>query len=411
MDAGLDPNALRKELKKLGLAEFDVAFHPTSRGAISATSAQVQTQGRPVPGDGENHLSLQEHSHYHLSNVLSVIRKSDLDLEVKELAVEIFQRLATAEAAVHGTTVEEVHLHEVGAADAIIDIVGVLVGLRLLDVQEVYSSPLRFGTGYVDCAHGRYPVPVPGVLELCKGVPSEQTNIQAELVTPTGAAIITTLAKSFGPSPSMRLQCVGYGAGARDLEEVPNLLRIRLGDRVSDRVRDDGGWVSGLETDRSILVEANIDDMNPEVYTYLFDRLQEEGAKEVYVTPVHMKKGRPGNLLSVLIDEEHFDGIVATILAETTTLGVRYHGVDRRKLARRMETVTTPYGDVRVKVCEYESVKRQAPEYEDCARLAKKHGIPIQAVYEAARGPSNPPAVPSSDKDSGASKQPLTTQA
>ncbi len=393
VDAGLDPGLLRAEMEKLDLPGIDLSFERTSRQAIAATLARVRLGGELIPPGEEHHLEhlhphahghaheyAHEHSHehahehHHLDEILGRIRHSRLDEEVKERACRVYQRLAEAEAQVHGVPPDQVHLHEVGALDAVADIVGAVAGLRLLGVERVYSSALRCGTGYVDCAHGRYPVPVPGVLALCRDVPFEQTGVQAELVTPTGAAIITTLAASFGPAPPFRQERVGYGAGRRDLAELPNLLRVRIGQTIQT-------WAQ----DRAVLVEANIDDMNPEVYGYLGERLLEQGARDVYLTPVYMKKGRPGTLLSVLADEEKLEAVVEILLGETTTLGVRFHPVERRKLERASLTVETPYGPVRVKVGILGERRRFAPEYEDCARLARQHRVPLLEVYEAAR--------------------------
>ena len=414
VDAGLDPALLQAELEKLDLPGLSLSFQRTSRQAIAATLAEVRLEGVAIPAAEEHHLELRQvqdhghdhdhahgHSHSHsyppslaheharppdrhdhshdhehrqLDTILDRIRRSRLDEEAKDRACRIFGRLAQAEAQVHGLPPAQVHLHEVGALDAVVDIVGAVVGLRLLGVEKVYSSALRDGTGYMKCAHGRYPVPAPGVLALCREAPVEQTDIRAELVTPTGAAIITTLAVSFGPAPAFRQERVGYGAGRRELLEQPNLLRLRIGQTAQ-----------AFQQDRAVLVEANIDDMNPEVYGYLSERLLEQGVRDVYLTSVQMKKGRPGTLLSVLAGEEQLDAVVELLLAETTTLGVRYHQVERRKLERESLTVQTPFGPVRVKVGILGDQRRFAPEYEDCARLARQHQVPLLQIYEAAR--------------------------
>ena len=376
VDAGLDPGHLQDEIGKLDLPHLSTNFTPVSRHDIAATQAQVCFESGPVAPGQEHHLDLasEPQGHNRLGHILSAIRSSRLDEDVKKTSIRIFERLAQAEAQVHGVSVDTVHLHEVGGHDAIVDIVGTVAGLRLLAVDEVYASALRMGTGFVQCAHGPYPVPAPGVLALCQGIPCEQTQIRAELVTPTGAAIITTMARAFGSPPAFVQESVGYGAGRRDLDEVPNLLRVRI-----------GSTSQALSQERAVLLEANIDDMNPEIYGYLFDLLFERGARDVYITPVHMKKGRPGNLLSILADESLLDAMVATVLAETTTIGVRFHSVERRKLERSFTTVATPYGPVSVKVCSLDGIRRLAPEYEDCARLARRHEVPIQAVYAAAR--------------------------
>ena len=384
VDAGLDAELLRLEIDKLNLGDVRGHFSPTERHGIAATRAEVEVEGGPLAAADEQHQiaggtnaaagSGDHHVHRHVEEVLEVLRQSRLDEEVREKAIEIFRRLAAAEARVHGVATEEVHLHEVGTADALVDIVGAVVGLRLLGVEQVFSSPLRCGSGFVQCAHGRYPVPVPAVMELCSGVPIIQTDATSELITPTGAAIITGLATSFEPPPEFRLRSVGYGAGRRPGREIPNLLRIRIGETEGILARD-----------QAVLVEANIDAMNPEVYGYLFDRLLAGGARDVYVTPVHMKKGRPGSLLSVLADAVQLDRVADIVLSETTTTGLRYHYVERRKLERSSVTVATAYGPVRVKTASFDGVARHAPEYDDCARLARLKTVPILTVYEAAR--------------------------
>ncbi|MFA6111228.1 MAG: nickel pincer cofactor biosynthesis protein LarC [Candidatus Latescibacterota bacterium] len=432
VDAGLDPALLQAELAKLGVPGLEVSFSRTSRQGIAATLAAVRLGGETVQMNEEHHLELDPagaaephehrhghghdddsnghkhpdghshrdhdhphehghkhptehkhhgesaaptggHGHHRLEDLLERIRVSGLDPEVQATASRVFQRLAEAEARVHGVPPDQVRLHEVGSLDALADVVGAVAGLRLLGVERVYSSPLRLGTGYVDCAHGRYPVPVPGVVALCAGVPCEQTEIRGEMVTPTGAAVITTIAASFGPPPLFRQTAVGYGAGRRDRPELPNLLRIRLGETEAP-----------LEQDRLVVIEASIDDMNPEVFGYLFDLLLEQGARDVFVTPVLMKKGRPGSVLSVLVDEDRRDHLIDAVLRETTTLGVRFHAVDRRKLERAVIRVATPYGEVRVKTGTFDGRRRFAPEYEDCARLARQHRVPLLSVYAAA---------------------------
>lgn len=372
LDAGLALADLNREIAKLGVPDVAIERESTARHAIAATRAQVCLAGAPL-ADAEHHLDLSgEPTHAHLNDITSRINGSRLDSAVKERSIRVFERLCAAEAEVHNAAPAKVALHEVGALDALVDVVGAVAGLQLLEVDEVCASPLRFGTGLVRCAHGRYPVPVPGVVALCRGVPTEQTDIRAELVTPTGAAIITTLAHSFGPQPPFCQQAVGYGAGRRDLEAVPNLLRLRLGERAP-------------ASERVLLIEANIDDMNPEVYGYLFDRLLAQGAYDVYAAPVLMKKGRPGNVLSVLAPAGRLDELAEIVLRETTTIGLRYYAVERRVLERQLRTVATPYGAVGVKFSYIDGRDRVAPEYDDCARLAQEHQVPLLSVYEAAR--------------------------
>ena len=349
LDAGLPLADLNREIAKLGVENVAIECESTARHAIAATRAKICVAGAPL-ADAEHHLDLSgepthDHPHAHLRDITSRITDSRLDDVVKERSIRVFERLCAAEAEVHNAAPAEVGLHEVGALDALIDVVGAVAGLQLLGVEEVCASPLRFGTGFVRCAHGRYPVPVPGVLALCRDVPTEQTDIRAELVTPTGAAIITTLTSSFGPQSPFCQQAVGYGAGRRDLEAIPNLLRLRLGERVP-------------ASERVLLIEANIDDMNPEVYGYLFDRLLAQGACDVYATPVLMKKGRPGNVLSVLAPAGRLDELAAIVLQETTTIGLRYYGVERRVLERQVCAVATPYGEVNVKFSSLDGRRR-----------------------------------------------------
>ena len=385
VDAGLDADLLRAEIAKLRLPA-DLRVERVERRGLEAARVEIRIRGKAVAHAGEHHIHPHAEGvgHTRLEDLVEVLASSDLDEEVRSGSIRVFRRLAEAEARVHGVDVEEVRLHEAGAMDAVVDVVGAVAGLRLLEVAAVHSSALSCGTGLVQCAHGSYPVPVPGVLALCAGVPGlrlVQTEVEAELITPTGAAIITTLA-DFGRPPEYRLLEVGYGAGSRDLPSVPNTLRVRIGEFAAAAPPEIS---ARIERDDALLVEANIDDMNPEVYGYLFDLLLERGARDVYITPVYMKKGRPGSLLSVLVDPESAGAAIETVLGETTTTGVRFHPVERRKLRRSSTTVSTEHGEVRVKVCHFDGGRRLAPEYEDCAARARERKVPILAVYEAAR--------------------------
>mgnify|MGYP001249232821 CR=1 FL=1 len=390
IDAGLDSNLLNSEISKLAISNARLHIEKVDRCGVAATHVTVHVHDHAVSASEEHHLAThRDHgNHRNLTELIKLIDASSLDSEIQEVSTRIFRRLAEAEAHVHGIKVDEVHLHEVGALDAVIDVVGAVSGLRSLGVDAIFSSPLYCGTGFVDCAHGRYPVPTPGVLALCSDIPLIQTQNENELVTPTGAAIITTLA-TFDRPPIYALNSVGYGAGSRNHPSTPNALRIRLGDANtnSEELDRDGSQLTtgALQRDEMVMIEANIDDMNPEIYGYLFDLLLERGAKDVFVTPVYMKKGRPGNLLSVLVDITDVDSAVETILLETTTIGVRFHNVERRKLPRISTTVSTPHGDVRIKACEFNGLKRFAPEYEDCVSIARSQNLPVLTVYEAAQ--------------------------
>ena len=372
VDAGLEPERLQGEVDRLGVGAR-LRCETVDRCGLRATHVRVEIDGLDPASAGEDHLDPGHPPHTHLKDLLDLLDGSDLDEADKSSACRVFRRLAEAEASVHGVDAESVGLHEAGSLDAVVDIAGSVAGLRLLGVTRVYSSALHCGTGTVDCAHGRYPLPTPGVLALCQGVPLVQTEVPAELVTPTGAALVTTLAEAFGAAPPMRVTAVGYGAGSRDLETAPNVVRLRLSEPVESR----GGH-------RCVVLEANVDDMNPEVYGYLFERLLEAGARDLYVTPVLMKKNRPGQLLSVLVDPARLEAVSEVVLGETTSLGVRHYEVERRVLERSTLSVDTEFGPVRVKVARLNGRRRVAPEYDDCAGLARRLGVPILSVYGAA---------------------------
>ena len=364
LDVGLELDVLREALAGLKISGYEIKARRVVKKHIAGTLVDVETREVGVER--------------HLSDILDIIGESTLPEEVKETCGRIFTRLAEAEAKVHGLDVEDIHFHEVGGLDAIVDVVGSVVGLKLLGIEEAYSSPLHLGRGFVECAHGRFPVPAPATLELVKGVPTYGRDVEAELVTPTGAAIITTLAKGFGPSPTMEVEAIGYGAGHRDLP-IPNLLRVSVGRALRLEER-------GYEEDVVTLVEANIDDMNPEFYEHVMARLFDRGALDVFLTPIQMKKSRPAVKLSAIVREADLDGVLDVFFEETTTLGVRLYEARRKKLAREEIVVETRYGKVGVKVGRLgDAVKNISPEYEDCRRIAEREGIPLKEVYEEAR--------------------------
>ena len=359
IDAGLHLGKLREELKKLKLAGYRIEAGTVRRQNLRGKRFRVKVAGDEV----------KERS---LNQILRLIEKSSLDREIKEKSQRIFKRLGKVEAKAHGRKQETIHFHEVGAVDSIIDIVGSLVGLKILGVDEVYSSPLSLGRGWVDCRGGRLPVPVPAVIELLKGVPVLSSGEEKELVTPTGAVIVTTLARSFGDPPPMKIASIGYGAGARNLAARPNLLRVLI-----------GKGADGYKQDEVTVMETNIDDMNPQVYGYLQERLFEAGALDVFLTSVQMKKGRPGTLLTVLTVPSLVDDLTAIIFQETSSLGVRNYGAKRRKVSRRIKEVKTKYGKVKVKISGVGKEMRQmSPEYEDCRKIARQKGIAFREVYE-----------------------------
>ncbi|MBN1292697.1 MAG: nickel pincer cofactor biosynthesis protein LarC [Candidatus Latescibacteria bacterium] len=360
VSCGVPVNVLTAELKKLNIDGFELKENTVLRSGISAVHIDV--------------LIKPQHEHRHLSHIKNIIKSSSLSDTVKSKAVRIFTRLAEAEARVHNTTPEKIHFHEVGALDAIIDVVGACIGLEYLDVEKIVSTPLRLGTGTVTCEHGVMPVPVPAVVELTKGIPVVRTSYKGELTTPTGAAIVTTLASSYQSLENFISEMAGYGSGTRESEEHPNVLRISIG-TIQHSPHDD----------HSVLIETNIDDMNPEIFGFLSDKLLGKGAKDVYMSPIYMKKGRPGTLLSILTDEALKETMLEILFAETTTLGVRITRVSRKVLKRESKTVETEYGPVRVKVAYITGMERFAPEYEDCARIARERNIPLINVYDIVR--------------------------
>lgn len=360
MDAGADIADLEWELAKLGLPSLKLHVESVTRNGLTGKKFSVTTAERGIERT--------------FRDICDMIDRSCLSEKVKLSCRKIFTVLAAAEGKIHGVSPESVHFHEVGALDSIVDVVGAVLVLQRLRIDEIYASRIHIGTGFVETRHGLLPVPAPATLEILKGVPVYSRGIESELTTPTGAAILKTLTRKFGVFPPIRVETVGYGAGSKTLE-IPNMLRVCLGDS-SDR----------YETDEVSLVETNIDDMNPELFAYLSERLAQIGALDVYHTPVSMKKGRPGVLLSVLLEEDRLDAVLEVLFRESTTLGVRIQKVQRAKLTREIITVTTPWGEVRVKLGRLRGgVVNIAPEYEDCRVVAAKAGVALKEVYETVR--------------------------
>ncbi|MCA1817623.1 MAG: nickel pincer cofactor biosynthesis protein LarC [Acidobacteria bacterium] len=359
--AGADAGALREQLQLLDVSDFDVSFTTVDRSGISATRAEVRTE--------------DEHHHRHLSTILKIIESSRLSDAVRSRASRVFTRLAEAEARVHNVPVEKIHFHEVGAMDAIIDVVGACVGFELLGVERFAASPLHVGAGMVEMAHGRFPVPPPAVAELLRDAPTYATDIQGELVTPTGAAIISTVCDAFGAQPAMRVEAVGYGAGTREYERFPNALRVMVGE--SD---EDGA------SEKLLVVETNLDDASPQIVGHLMERAFERGALDCYFTPAQMKKNRPGVLVSILCRPAEREAFYQLLFDETTTLGVRSHAVERRALPRESVLVETEFGAIRVKVARSRGrVVNATPEYDDCRAAARRFNAPLRDVEAAAR--------------------------
>jgi pyridinium-3,5-bisthiocarboxylic acid mononucleotide nickel chelatase len=341
--------------------------------------------GAPAPHEHAPHEHAShkhEHSHPHrgLSEIRKIISAARISDSAKKTAISIFEALGEAEAKIHSVPIETLHFHEVGAVDAIVDIVCAAVGAEALSVDEIVCSALNVGGGSVQCAHGTFPVPAPATVELLKDAPVYSSGVQAELVTPTGAAIVKTLVRRFGSFPEMKIEKSAYGAGSRDFAGHPNVLRVVIGEAMPK--------VTGKTNSETISVlEANVDDLNPQVFGYVMDRLLEEGALDVFGIPVQMKKSRPGTLLTVLCKAEDAGKLTNLIFSETTTLGVRRRDEARQTLARRWESVRTEWGEVRIKIASMNgTVTNYAPEYEDCRRIAAEHHVPLKIVMqEAAR--------------------------
>lgn len=363
LDLGLPLEDLREQLGALGLRGYAVSARRTVRAGISGTQFSVKVTGH--------------HHHRGWKEIRKIIEGSDLPEPVSHRALAIFRRLIEVEARIHRIPVEKVHLHEVGAVDAIVDIVGAVIGLRhfLGSRGELRVSPLHLGRGKVKMAHGSYPVPPPATLALLKGVPVLSGPVEGELVTPTGAAIVSSMADGFGPMPPMTITAAGYGAGSRKYEDHPNMLRVLLGE----------AGPAGPARETVVVAECTIDDMNPQAYGHLMERLFDAGALEVYYTPVQMKKSRPGVQVTIISPEGRFGELASIVFRESTTIGLRHRTVERIELARETIRVATPFGRIRVKVSSLDGRPVQAqPEYDDCLRAAAKHRTPLREVQAAA---------------------------
>lgn len=362
VDLGVPPEWLKGEIQRLPLSGFDLSTRTVARNGIEANQVTVSFE--------------ETHHHRDYTHIKALLAKSPFSEGVKTRSQAIFECIASAEAKIHGCDLSSVHFHEVGGIDAIVDIVGTCLGLERMGIDAIVASPLPLGGGFVRCEHGVLPVPAPATLEILKGVPVYGGNQKSELVTPTGAAIIAVTAEAFEPLPAMRVQRIGYGAGMRELDDRPNLLRIVLGEPETQAQIG--------STEKLVMIETSIDDMNPEIFGYLMDTLFDDGALDVSWVPIHMKKNRPGTLLQVLCREEVRAALLALIFAETTTLGVRFYEVYRTALDRRAIEVQTVFGTVGAKqVTELDGSLRIVPEYEACKRIAAKKGVALKRVYDA----------------------------
>ena len=368
IDAGVPLDDVRRALGSLAIEPDAVWTERVVRAGVTATRFRVRGEDGGPSG----------HPHRHLKGVYKLIDGSALSGAGKDRAKALFEKLGQAEAAIHGTTMEKVHLHEVGALDSIIDIVGSVFAMEWIGADEVVASPMNVGSGTIRVAHGLYPVPAPATMRLLEGVPVYAGAQQAELVTPTGALLVSSYAKSYGPMPPMTVRNVGYGAGTREFTDAPNVLRVVVGEA-------ERGGEALRHIQPVLVIECEIDDMSPQIFGMLMDRLLAAGAFDVFYTPVQMKKNRPGTLLTVLAPPDRREQLVSLVFTETTTIGVRYREMTRECLERETVTVATTFGPVRVKVARRNgAVVNAAPEFDDCARVAAERGVPLKDVQAAA---------------------------
>src|SRR5579864_3698168 len=364
VDAGVDLRELESELRKLNLEGWEISAEKVQRKAIRATKVSVETK--------------QTHHHRHLSPILKMIDDAALAPRAAQRARQIFQRLGEAEAKVHNISIEKVHFHEVGAVDSIIDIVGSAIGFELLGIDSFACSIMDVGSGRVQTEHGLLPVPAPATVELLRDAPTFSSGIEKELVTPTGAAIATTLSTQYATMPAMTLKAIGYGAGSADLPQQPNVLRLMIGESAGTNAEQH--WDAPIA-----VIEANLDDMNPQIYGYFVEQALAAGALDVFSTPVQMKKNRPGQLVTLLCAPSNRDHLIDLVFRETTTIGVRTYEAQRRTLARESVAVETPLGSIRMKISRLNgTVLNAAPEYEDCQRIAALKNVPLKQVLATA---------------------------
>jgi hypothetical protein len=397
LDAGVDPKVLQQAIAALNL-NATLKIEKVDRSGISSTSVHVYEGDHPAEKDHtyHDHPHETEHTHTHahnhphthdheperthehthgrsLTTIRNLINAAPLAIPVKQTAIQTFELLGASEAKIHNVPFEKIHFHEVGAVDAIVDIVAASVGIHALSIDKWHCSPLNVGGGMVDCAHGRFPVPAPATADLLRGLPTYSAHIEKELVTPTGAALIRTLAPIFGPQPAMRIQHIGYGAGTRNPKDFPNVLRLSIGETADST----HSAVAVLET--------AIDDLSPQILAHVTERALALGALDVMSTAVQMKKGRLGTLLTILADDAQISALENLLLRETSTLGVRIHHERRSCLDRTHTTVTTPYGEIRIKIgSRNNETFNAAPEFEDCRAAAQKHNVPVKQVMQTA---------------------------
>ncbi len=412
VDAGVDPEVLHKATAALNLGA-SLKIERVDRSGITATKVHVFEGAKLAESDHHGHASEPAHQHTHthqhhpqtqhehkvghshthdhdhphghehehqhgrsLSVIRTLINSANLATEIKQTAIQAFELLGASEAKIHNVDIEKIHFHEVGAVDAIVDIVAASAGIHALKIDKWFCSPLNVGGGMVDCAHGRFPVPAPATADLLRGFPTYSANIEKELVTPTGAALIRALSPAFGQQPAMRVEHIGYGAGSRNPKGFPNVLRLSIGESAE----------AAKDTDTVTILETAIDDLSPQILAYVTEAALQQGALDVMCTAVQMKKGRLGTLITILTDDAHAPSLERLLLRETSTLGIRIHQERRSCLDRTHATVTTPFGDIRIKVGSRDGeVFNAAPEFEDCREAAARHDVAIKAVQQAAQ--------------------------
>jgi pyridinium-3,5-bisthiocarboxylic acid mononucleotide nickel chelatase len=363
VDAGCSLELLRSGLQGLQIPGWTISSEKVWKNGMAATFVHVATE------DQTKHRSL--------SAILEIFEKSQLSESVGKNAAAIFRKLGEAEASVHDVALEKIHFHEVGAVDAIVDVVGACIAFDALGIEKFACSPLNVGGGTAKMSHGVLPVPAPATAKLLQGKPTYSNGVQRELVTPTGAAIVSTLCDTFGPQPQMTVSAIGYGAGSMELEGQPNVVRIMIGEVA-------GKIITGFDEEISV-IEANLDDMNPQIYGYFLEKALAAGALDVYTTPVQMKKNRPGTLLTLLCKPQDTNSLMSLVFAETTTFGARTYRAQRRTLPRESVNVHTQFGDVRVKLSRVNGrILHVAPEFDDCRKLAVEKNVPLQRVFNEA---------------------------
>ena len=357
LSAGISLDYLSSEISKLGLHGVEFQAKHLERGGITAVKLDV--------------IISDQHHNRNINDIFKIISQSSLSDRVKENAKKIFMQLAHAEAKIHSMSIDDVHFHEVGALDAIVDIVGVAICLEKFGIKKVYSSPIKLGSGgFVDAAHGQLPLPAPAVAEILKGYPTVLTDVPFELTTPTGAAIVKAISSGVLSNEQIIFEDIGYGAGSEEIKSIPNLLRVMIGELEQ----------SG-EEEESVIVETNIDDMNPEIYPFVIEQLLSHGADDAFLIPIIMKKGRPGVLLSAITSRSKLDDITNVFFSQTSTLGIRMQHINRRKVVREQREIESKLGKIKVKVVKYNGKERFIPEYEECRRLAIEKNIPLIEIY------------------------------